>query len=322
MNRIAAAFPVLITFVFASVAVACQVPVFRYALERWESDAYEVIVLCNGGLQGTDAERLDKLSQGTSANVMARSVDVTATTDEALRKLWKEHHVDNQPLMLVLYPRAAQSLPNRVADVDAFTDESVSRLLHSPARQKLVDQLLSGESAVWIFVPCGNQEFDTAAKNRLEEYVKLNQQQLELPPQEEIIADEFYDPNNAIELRIGFSILTLDRSDLKEQFLLRSLLGSEADLAGLDEPMAFPVLGRGRVLYALVGEGIVRHTIDLASRFIVGPCSCQIKAQNPGFDLLLQVDWENKLQGSKLSPPAPELSNQPVLLTIPQGKKR
>ena len=35
----------LLTIALASVAIACQVPVFRYALERWPADNYELVVL-------------------------------------------------------------------------------------------------------------------------------------------------------------------------------------------------------------------------------------------------------------------------------------
>ena len=84
--------------------------------------------------------------------------------------------------------------------------------------------------------------------------------------------------------------------------------------------MAFPVIGRGRVLYALVGKGIFRDTIAMASRFVVGPCSCQVKDQNPGFDLLLAVDWDEKLGGSVISKPPIEKSGKPTLINIPPGK--
>ncbi len=69
-------------------------------------------------------------------------------------------------------------------------------------------------------------------------------------------------------------------------------MGSEADLKELHEPMAFPVFGRGRVLYALIGKGINPDMIRRACEFMVGPCSCQVKAQNPGFDLLTNYNWE------------------------------
>ena len=81
---------------------------------------------------------------------------------------------------------------------------------------------------------------------------------------------------------------------------METLLSSEPDLHGRDEPMAFPVFGRGRVLYALVGAGVnadnVRHALD----FLVGGCSCTIKRENPGVDLLLTADW------SVITPTTPE----------------
>jgi hypothetical protein len=114
--------------------------------------------------------------------------------------------------------------------------------------------------------------------------------------------------------------VTLDRDDPREQALLEMLLASETDLEHLDQPMAFPVIGRGRVLYALVGKGIFEDTIAIASRFVVGPCSCQVKDQNPGFDLLMNVDWDEKIGGEVLSEEASGERSKPVLIQIPPGK--
>ena len=63
-------------------------------------------------------------------------------------------------------------------------------------------------------------------------------------------------------------------------------------MAGFDEPIAFPIFGRGRVLYGLIGEGIASDVIDEASLFLTGACSCEVKEQNPGVDLLMSVDWD------------------------------
>ena len=84
--------------------------------------------------------------------------------------------------------------------------------------------------------------------------------------------------------------------------------------------MGFSVFGRGRVLYALVGKGIMPETIDTACAFMVGPCSCQVKNQNPGFDLLLSHDWESVTAGSMISDALPEETATPKLLTIPPGR--
>jgi len=121
-----------------------------------------------------------------------------------------------------------------------------------------------------------------------------------------------------------FSTITVRRDDPAEQFLINSLLRSEDDLLDFDEPLAFPVFGQGRVLYALVGKGISTATVRAASQFIGGPCSCQVKNQNPGFDLLLDYDWTKAVGDVLISEPIETVdteANAPRLLTIPPGRK-
>lgn len=312
--------------VSGTVAVACQVPVFRFALERWPADKYELVILHDGPLSDSDGARVIALGRSdyrspVSANFQLQAIDVSKTKDVELKKLWEKSDSDGKPLMVTLYPRNAQEVPDRIADVVPFTDDVAEYVVDSPVRQQVVKRLVDGDSAVWIFVPSGNTEQDDAALKRLTEHVEKNEKQLELPPQDEIEADEFFSEETNIELRLSFSIVTLKRDDPKERFLLNMLLESEPDLKDLDEPMAFPVLGRGRVLYALVGKGIFEDTIAMASSFIVGPCSCQVKEQNPGFDLLLAVDWDEKVGVNALSKPLPSKTKEPVLLEIPPGKK-
>lgn len=309
----------------SAVALACNVPVFRYALERWPADLYEVVIVHQGELSPADTARLEVLRESNnksdvSANFNVRAIDVANSKDDLLKDLWTKHNHKGQPLMVSLYPRNAQEIPDRLVSTSPFSDDAVKHLVDSPVRQKIAKNLLSGDSAVWIFVPSGNPDQDELALRTLKRQVEQNQNELELPPQDEIEADEFFREETPIELRLGFSIVTLKRDDPKEKFLLEMLLGSESDLESLDQPMAFPVIGRGRVLYALVGKGIFRDTIAMASRFVVGPCSCQVKDQNPGFDLLLAVDWDKKLGGSVISDPPLEKSTKPILIDIPPGK--
>ncbi len=74
-------------------------------------------------------------------------------------------------------------------------------------------------------------------------------------------------------------------------------------------PMVFPVFGRGRVLYALVGKSIKKINITKAAQFMTGPCSCLIKEGNPGTDLLIMADWESHIedQGPGMPTPLPPL---------------
>jgi hypothetical protein len=56
--------------------------------------------------------------------------------------------------------------------------------------------------------------------------------------------------------------------------------------------MAFAVFGRGRALFPLIGAGITAENIrDEHARFLIGPCTCKVKEQNPGVDLLFAADW-------------------------------
>ena len=71
------------------------------------------------------------------------------------------------------------------------------------------------------------------------------------------------------------------------------LTESEADLIEYkSSPLAFPVFGRGRLLYTLVDEGINERNVRAMCEFIISACSCEIKIQNPGVDLLIAADWE------------------------------
>src|SRR5205807_2512745 len=63
--------------------------------------------------------------------------------------------------------------------------------------------------------------------------------------------------------------------------------------------MAFAVYGRGRASFVGLGEGLnEENTLDSA-KFVIGPCTCKVKEQNPGFDLLMSVVWDSVL-GEKL----------------------
>ncbi len=315
---------VLLCGLLATTAWTCQVPVFRYALERWPADRYEVIVLHSGPLNALEKSRFDKLSAASvdaamMTNIAARAMDVAGLSDDPLKQLWKTHSKGGGAVIATLYPRNAREVPDRLAHVADFSDDAIESLLDSPVRQALIEKIVSGDSAVWIFIPSGDTERDATALKTLQSEIKTQAAEIKLPPQEEIEADEFYQPHTQIELRVGFSILTLDRQDPREKLLLQLLLNSESDLQSAPEPLAFPVLGRGRVLYALVGKGIMPETIGMASRFVVGPCSCQVKEQNPGFDLLLSVDWDAKI-GLPSTPAAAAEPQEPVLLAIPPGR--
>ena len=77
--------------VIVALAEACNVPVFRYALERWRADPYRVTVFHEGPLTAADKEALTALQdqqEKSRANVQVRVLDV-AELPEADQQLLK-----------------------------------------------------------------------------------------------------------------------------------------------------------------------------------------------------------------------------------------
>lgn len=326
----------LAVFVAGTPLFACQVPVFRYALERWSADQYQVVVLHDGALDAPAKEAVALLRKaaesqpGRASPINLKLIDGKAgeikgsQKDARLLSWWKKQTDRSRPKMLVFYPTANEVGRDAPAYEAPLTIGNVVSLLDSPVRQEIAKLLGQGQSAVWVFVPCGRKKDDQEALARLEEQIKADSKWIELPSAEELEVEPEVLEETKVPLRIEFSIVTLKRDDPKEQFLLQSLLHSEEDLTSFDQPLAFPVFGQGRVLYCLVGKGIGQDTVRAASSFMAGPCSCQVKNQNPGFDLLLQADWKKLLGDVLISEPIETPDRQalaPKLLAIPPGRK-
>ncbi len=315
----------LVCVATCSAALACQVPVFRYALERWNPDAYRIVVLGDGELGAAQEEMLSQIRAAhKSKRVEMTFIDANKTADPTLIHLWKHHRDHSVPLLAAFYPVGSKDLSNTLAYQKALTKRSAASIIDSPVRREIAKRLKLGHSAVWIFVKSGNADRDKVAYETLEKQIKLDSEWLKLPSPEELEVDASVLANCKIKLQIKFSIVTVEKDNAEEQFLLDSLFNSEPDLRSFDGPFAFPVFGRGRVLYGLVNKGIVKDTIRSASSFMAGPCSCQVKNQNPGFDLLLVSDWESAIGDTLISEPidTPNQENlEPTLVPIPPGRK-
>jgi hypothetical protein len=310
-----------------ALAFACNVPVFRFALERWRPDPYRAVLFHQGPLTAADLEILrpleDQQAQG-AANIALRTVDVSqldqaAAEDEQAqldRKLFAAQKDASLPRLIVNYPEHLRiGVPVWTAQP---TREGLAALLDSPVRQELIKRLTEGQTAVWLLLEAGNSEDGVAGMleaemKKLEETLKLPE--LTTAPEDALLA--------ATPLKVAFSLIRVRRDDPAEQALVSMLIHSEPDLAERSDPMVFPVFGRGRALLPLIGAGITAKNIHDSAAFLVGPCSCEVKELNPGFDLLLSTDWEKRLSADGVplaTPPAPAApTGPPVLVPIPAG---
>ena len=315
--------------VCSSVLFACQAPVFRYALERWIPGTWKIIVLSDGPLSPEQTDSLLKLQHSVMPNIARNSpliglqhIDLVSAAP-ADRRRWESFRnaigSDGTPVVAALYPQPS-TVDQPVASLRKLSATTSEQIFTSPVRSELASRLSAGHSAVWLFLESGNTQADQDAIERLSSQLKKDEQRLRLPTATDLQITPEQLRQLRIPLKLQFSVISLRRDDPREQFLVDSLLSSEADLGELAEPMAFPVFGRGRVLYALVGSGIDAKTISDASDFLAGPCSCQVKEQNPGFDLLLVHDWSKSIGDTLVSSPAPEERRSPSLIQIPPGR--
>ncbi len=274
-----------------SSAFACSVPVFRYALERWPADYYEAVLIHRGQLTEDEKQLLNELRQEDSEvedllNLHILELDIATTTEEKVKSLLiSEELPETLPVLALWYPSTRGRTPPIWQG--QFTTSTVAALLQSPTRQNLAERLIEGQTTVWIFVESGNAEKDKAALQLLEQ--ELEKAVRELKEESESIPEEFAVP----EITYSFSTLPVSRSDPNERMLLTLLLNSEPDLDEYsDEPIIFPVFGRGRVLFALIGQGISADNIRETIAFLVGPCGCEIKMMSPGVDVLMAANWD------------------------------
>lgn len=301
----------LVILVLVPTAQACNVPVFRYALERWRVDSYELVLFHKGPLteqQQKIVEVLKVYEEGQEEGVpRCLTLEVIDLEDKDLsddvKKLWETQKAKSTPWLAVYAP-----IPNRVEPVWAGSpeDEMVRKLLFSPARRIVAERILKGQTAVCLLLEGKDKDKTDKLEAILKQELPKMPTVLKLPELTDDPADALLD--GAPPLKIDFSILRVSRNDPMEQGLVKMLLHSEADLTTKefkDEPMAFFVFGRGRAYWALVGDGITADNITDVCRFLTGACSCEVKRQNPGFDLLVDVDWEAGLTGRYVPPPEP-----------------
>lgn len=313
----------------SSILIACQAPVFRYALERWTAGIWKIVVVSDRPLSPGQTAALLKLQRAAAPNTDRNSplfdlqhinLDSAAPAD---RRRWESFREavgsDGTPVVAALYPQPS-TVDQTVASLTTLSETTSEQILTSPVRSELAARLAAGHSAVWLFLESGNSQTDQEAIDRLNSQLEKDEQRLRLPTAADLQITQEQLGQLRVPLKLRFSVIRLRRDDPREQFLVDSLLRSEVDLREIAEPIAFPVFGRGRVLYALVGKGIAAKTISDASDFLAGPCSCQVKEQNPGFDLLLIHDWSRSIGDTLISSPVPEERKRPSLLQIPPGR--
>ncbi len=308
------------TLALASVVHACDVPVFRYALERWHSDPFQLVVFHQGTLEaGLDAElrKLEADPNPDSRKVTPNWQIVRIDTTKEVPKLWQAVW---QPLQKQSLPVAALCAPEwRMGEEPlwsgALTTEVLHELAHSPKREEVAKLLLAGKAVIWLVIESGKKAKDQA----LLDLLKAESETLTntIPVPRNLVRDGI-NVLTDLPIEANFTIVFVRANDPQEQMLLRLLTNGEP----VTEPLVYPIFGRGRALAQFKGGNLNNGLLEETARFLCGACSCQVKAQNPGFDMLMTVRWED-IFGDQVPPPDERLSSSggPQLVPIPKRKK-
>ena len=292
----------LLTFaaVFSAVAAhACSIPVFRYALDRWQADPFALEISAGDAKEENVARFLRNLTDASPLNLATSRLG------------------DEGPSRLAFPHAAPDATPAWSGKLDGTT---LPRITDSPARAETVKRILAGESAVWVLVESGVKDADDRAATALEKRLRYLEQVAQIPP---------IDPNDPTSqlgpgpaLRVKFSLLRIKRDNAAEEAFTSMLAGPNHDMENANGPWLALVFGRGRVLGAWAAEGFGDEQIDEACLFLLGACSCEVKRMNPGWDLVVNVDWNESLHAMGLPPPPPTALQKPgVIATEPGAAK-
>jgi len=147
--------------------------------------------------------------------------------------------------------------------------KELGSLTTSPVREKIASELMAGKLCVMLYLKTGAEEKDEAGWQVLQKTVEAS-------PFKEIIA-----------------VVELNRKNLDEAHFISCLLNVEEDLKQIQEPMLFGIFGKFKALEPLLAGGITGENINLMISFLTAECSCLIKDDLPGADILFSGRWEN-----------------------------
>lgn len=259
----------------SAVSWACTIPVFRFALDRWPADGLKLVMPSSAAKDRDLSLALLPYRGNGAANLKIEEADQPAGTESRL-------YLSNDD-------RREKPIWH-----GTLTPSELGALVDSPKRQELLKRLLDGESVVWVVVDGGGDK-DSAEAERVSKRLHYLEKVVELPPQDPDDPDSQLGPGPALKLKL--TSMRISARDDKEKLFCAMLAGAKcADVLAKGQAFAAAVFGRGRVLGSFPLSELDDTALEDISMFLTGRCSCRVKNQSPGWDVLLKVDWDSALQ--------------------------
>ena len=321
---------VVLLLLGAGTLYACKVPVFRYALERWNTDHYTMVVMLDEASESTAGKALEWLKDReriSHANLEVEFVRIDQLTDQ---QVWQLESFDpdiQTPHLQVFYPE--RDGRRKLCWEGGLDQKTAEQWLGSPLRDQICDDLVAGASAVWLLIDSDDASLNAEVKTTLEDGLKLARSRIQIPdgviPRDG--ASDYLKANpessmddvlrSDVPLKVEFVVRSLGRDDDQELAIRQMVAG----MASQDNvPLLVPIFGRGRMLDAIDASSLTTDTVLSACRYMVGECSCTVKTQNPGVDMLVHSDWSETLGAETLVLVETQIDQTPELVEIPTGE--
>lgn len=250
-------------------AHACTIPVFRFALDRWEADRFRLLTPASWATKPDMVRLLIPLRGNGEANIRIEDNPDTAATETKL-----------------LFPHSDTAVWSGTLDATTLPP-----LLDSPARRELLQRILRGDSVIWVVC---TKEADKAEADRVEKRLRFLEKVAALPPQDPDDPDSQLGPGPPLKLK--FSVIRVSLDDPAEMIFAAMVAGpKQQDFMAKGTSFAGPIFAKGRVLGSWGLAELDDTAIEDATLFLIGRCSCRIKNENPGWDVVLKTDWEKAL---------------------------
>ncbi|MCK5853027.1 hypothetical protein KAH27_08375 [bacterium] len=255
-------------------AFACSVPVFRYALEYWYPDPYQLILT------------YDFDETNNNQKVFSELKKYVGNRSFIIKKIKSK----NSSSKIVLKYPANKRIKNTVWEAP-LSKQNLDNILQSPVRKKLINKIVNGDSLVFLLLEGNNPKQNDQIANIILKNIPILEKEIKLPheyadiPKEDL---QIYDTNIVFKL----SMMRLSRTNSEENVFINVLTKSlPVSIYKKSQPIVFPVFGRGRMLAAIREKNLNTETLRRWCEYIAGECSCEIKSRNPGFDTFIPIGW-------------------------------
>ncbi len=317
--------PILFAMIAAAMllpapAWACTIPVFRYALEKWDLTRYDILIYHRGPLPADLEPTLKAWNDAPNkANLDITTIDLGAKVAPKRLKLWqREGKKTELPWMLVRYQDAEDDAAS--AWSGPCTADNLKHLADSPMRQSVLADLTRGSSCVFVMLTSDDEATDRAVSSKLQKDLLTLEKKIKL---QDLVEEDRAKLRLPLPIKVSLPLLTLDRAHPDEATFIKLLLATEDGLAKTKGPIVFPIFGRGRVLCSLSGEEIDK--LSFVAEFLCKGCSCDVKKLNPGIDMLMLANWneifESLYEKKEAAPPptaAPMVAPKETPTVTPQ----